>query len=150
MELGPNVRLLYAWWVLLFAASTVLCLAVSLFSLFSALLWHAATATVLAAFSILFAWYLPARLRSIRYTVTQEYVMVTSGVLGRSQRYLYLKNVQFSSVERSVFDAVLRLHTVRLRSAGASLALHGLDDCALTCLTALLPGLIDEKRDVLP
>lgn len=142
-EQRPSIRLLYAWWLLLFVLATLVCLALSLLSLFSDALWKWCTGAVLVAFSVLFAWYLPAYCRRLRYQITHDYVMVTSGVISHSRRYLYTKNIQFAAVERSVVDTMFRLSAVRFRSAGASLALYGLDETALSCVKTLQPGLFE-------
>ncbi|MFA9380178.1 MAG: PH domain-containing protein [Acetanaerobacterium sp.] len=141
----PSVRLLYAWWTVLFCTVILLCLAASLLSVFSDTLWYAVTGGLLAVFSVLFAWYLPARYRSIRYSVTHDLVVVRCGVLVVSERFLYVKNIQFSSVEASVFDALFGLGTIRLRSAGAALLLYGLDKTARQCVREMLPALFRDQ-----
>lgn len=146
MKQVPSIRLLYVWWVLVFVCTILLCLALSLLSLFSDALWLWTTAIILVVFSVLFVWYLPARYRSLRYEITSEYVLILGGVLNKTARYLYIKNIQFSAVERSLLDMMFHLHTVRLRSPGASLALYGLDDNALFCVTAVLPQLFDNNQ----
>lgn len=145
-EQRPSIRLMYAWWLLLFALVTLVCLALSLLSLFSDILWKWSTAAVLAAFSVLFVWYLPAYCRRLRYRVTHEYVMAAGGVFNHNRRYLYIKNIQFAAVERSVIDTMFGLYAVRFRSAGSSLALYGLDEAALTHIKLLLPALFENEN----
>lgn len=137
----PSRRLLYLWWAMLSGAALVGCLALSVLSLVSNTLWLCATAAALAVYCVLFAWYLPARLRACSYRVSGGYVSARTGVLTKTERYLYSKNIQFSSVCQSLPGMLLGLYTVRLLSAGTRLSLHGLDKDALAVLSALLPGL---------
>ncbi len=137
----PSVRLLYAWWTMLFAAVILLCLAALPLAEISRTLWLTVTIGLLVAFSVLFGWYLPARYRSLSYKLCRETIVKRSGVLVMRERFLYVKNIQFAFVEVTLLDMIFDTYTLCVRSAGVSLALRGLEQETLAAASELYPVL---------
>lgn len=125
--LKPSVRLLYAWWVRLFAITLVPCavttVALPLFSLW----WNILMAVWLTAFSVFFVWYYPLKYKKLRYAVTDKLVVLNSGVIFTRKKYIYKDNIQFISIDTSVLDSFFGISSVIIRTAGATIWINGID-----------------------
>ena len=139
MELQkPSIRLLYAWWLALFAATLVLCCAAASLLSFSRPLWVWVTVLLLAAFSVGFIWVLPQRYRRLGYGVKGSLVMVRCGIIGVREKYILVENIRFASMDATLPLATFGLATATLRTAGATLRIPGLDAAAQQRLKAQL------------
>lgn len=139
MELQkPSIRLLYAWWLALFFGTLALCCAAAALISFSHTLWVWVTAVMLIAFSVGFAWYLPARYRRLAFYASSELVIVHCGVIATRTKYINVKNIRFASMDSALPLALFGLSTATLRTAGAMVRIPGLDADARRRLKATL------------
>ena len=131
MELQrPSIRLLYAWWLALFAATLAVCCAAAAFITFSRPLWVWVTVLFLFAFFVGFVWVLPARYRRLSYGIQDHLVMVRCGIIGVRYQYILTGNIRFASMDTFLPFAPFGLATATLRTAGATLRIPGLDAAA--------------------
>lgn len=139
MELQkPSIRLLYVWWLALFAATLVLCCAAAVLFSFSRPLWVWVTLVLIVAFSLGFIWILPQYYRRLCYRVQDGLVMVRSGIIGVREKYIFIENIRFASMDATLPLAAFGLATATLRTAGATLRITGLDADAQHRLKAQL------------
>lgn len=70
--------------------------------------------------------YLPLRYRNLSFTVTDEQIILHSGVIYNRVRSIPLRNIQFTAVYRNPFDGLFGLCSLVVTAAGGRITLPGL------------------------
>ena len=102
MTLQPHPAVLTIWRLWLFLAALVPAFFASVFFRIGSGWWLFANACWLAPFLAVWAWYLPQRLRGYSYSLTDDRLILQSGVFGRRVKTVPRENVRFTTDRKSI------------------------------------------------
>jgi len=134
----PNKRLLYTWRMCLCLILAPLAFAFSFFMQIGGIPWLATAGAWVAVFLYVYSFYLPARWRSLSFSLGKLTVCRKCGVLFHKSETLPLSAVRFTSIKQGPIARVFGLCTLRVAAAGTSLFICGLHRADASALASAL------------